>query len=62
VLRWLAPASLEAHAGSLMLSIGGPVITSMAAFLLVGLVWPDRAHDDALWGVLDKTWNTGDIR
>ena len=43
VLHFVAPASLDTQTGSLMISIGAPVIVSLTVYLLTGLLRP--AHD-----------------
>lgn len=40
LLRWFAPASIEAHSGSLVLSVAGPALISFLAYVFTGLVWP----------------------
>ena len=42
LLHFLAPSSMETKTGSLMLSIGGPVIVSLVVYVLTGLIRPDH--------------------
>lgn len=41
-LRVFAPSSVNGHSGSLMLSIGGPVVVSLVVYIVSGLIRPNH--------------------
>ncbi len=41
-IHWFAPSSMEGHSGSLMLSIGGPVVVALIAYVSFGFIRPSH--------------------